>query len=185
MRRPSPALVVACIALIVALTGTSYATVLNVPRNSVGTRELKRNAVTPAKIAPNAVRAAHVLNGTLLAEDFKAGQLPSGPKGDKGDKGDKGLKGDKGDKGDPGMSGYTIVQGAQSSTTSGFQAATATCPAGKRPVGGGGFTQTPGAGVTVRNSFPTGQQWLVVVDAKTPGTGWRYQAYAVCATVAP
>ena len=62
MRRPSPALVVACIALGVALGGTSYATVLNVPKSSVGTPELKRNAVKAAKIAPNAVRAAHVLD---------------------------------------------------------------------------------------------------------------------------
>ena len=65
MRRPSPALVVACIALGVALGGTSYATVLNVPKSSVGTPELKRNAVKAAKIAPNAVRAAHVLDGSF------------------------------------------------------------------------------------------------------------------------
>ena len=93
MRRPSPALVVACIALGVALGGTSYATVLNVPKSSVGTPELKRNAVKAAKIAPNAVRAAHVLDGSLLAADFKAGQLPQGPKGDKGEKGDRGENG--------------------------------------------------------------------------------------------
>jgi hypothetical protein len=43
--RPSPALVVACLALVAALTGTSYADVLNVPFNSVGTRQLKANAV--------------------------------------------------------------------------------------------------------------------------------------------
>jgi len=92
-RRPSPALVVACIALLVALGGTGYATVLNIPRNSVGPLQLKRNAVTSSKIAPNAVQTAHVLAGSLLAEDFKAGQLPSGPKGDKGPKGDTGPVG--------------------------------------------------------------------------------------------
>lgn len=93
VRRPSPALVVACIALLVALGGTGYATVLNVPRNSVGPLQLKRNAVTSSKIAPSAVQTAHVLTGSLLAEDFKAGQLPSGPKGDKGPKGDAGPPG--------------------------------------------------------------------------------------------
>jgi hypothetical protein len=91
MRRPSPALVVACIALGVALGGTSYATVMNVPKSSVGTPQLKRNAVKAAKIAPNAVRTGHVLDGSLLAADFKAGQIPQGPKGDKGDKGDNGI----------------------------------------------------------------------------------------------
>src|SRR5918994_7145273 len=96
MRRPSSALVVACLALLVALGGTSYATVLNVPKNSVGTPQLKRNAVKSAKLAPNAVRTGHVLNGSLLSEDFKAGQIPQGPKGDKGEKGDTGDKGTAG-----------------------------------------------------------------------------------------
>jgi hypothetical protein len=92
--RPSPALVVSCLALLVALGGTGYAAgVANLPRSSVGTTQLKRNAVTASKIAPNAVRAGHVLNGSLLAEDFKAGQLPKGEKGDKGDKGDRGDPG--------------------------------------------------------------------------------------------
>src|SRR3954447_17092690 len=75
--RCSPALVVACIALLVALGGTSYATVLAIPANSVGTAQLKPQAVTAAKLARNAVRTANVANGTLLAEDFKPGQLPA------------------------------------------------------------------------------------------------------------
>jgi hypothetical protein len=63
------------------------------PRNSVGPAQLKRNAVTARDLAPNAVRGGHVLDGSLLAADFKPGQLPQGPKGDKGDKGDKGANG--------------------------------------------------------------------------------------------
>ena len=64
-----------------------------VPRNSVGTLQLQRNAVKAAKIAPSAIRTGHVLDGTLLVADFKAGQIPQGPKGDKGDKGDRGAPG--------------------------------------------------------------------------------------------
>jgi hypothetical protein len=75
--RCSPALVVASVALLVALGGTSYATVINVPANSVGTPQLKRAAVTAAKLAPNAVGTTNVANGTLLAADFKPGQLPA------------------------------------------------------------------------------------------------------------
>jgi hypothetical protein len=89
--RPSPALVVACIALLISLGGTGYATVLLVPRNSVGTLQLQRNAVKAAKIAPSAVRTGHVLDGTLLVQDFKPGQIPQGPKGDKGDTGAAGA----------------------------------------------------------------------------------------------
>jgi hypothetical protein len=77
------------VALCVALTGTAYAATL--PRNSVGTRQLKDNAVTWAKIKRNAVTSSKVRNRSLLAKDFRAGQLPRGPKGDKGDKGDPGA----------------------------------------------------------------------------------------------
>src|SRR5262245_22149521 len=66
IRRPSPAMVVACIALAVALGGTGYAAV-KLPPNSVTTREVK--------------------DGSLLAKDFKAGQLPRGPAGPKGEPG--------------------------------------------------------------------------------------------------
>jgi hypothetical protein len=75
--RCSPALVVACVALLVALGGTSYATVIAVPASSVGTVQLKPQAVTAAKLAPNAVRTGNVANGTLLSDDFKPGQLPA------------------------------------------------------------------------------------------------------------
>lgn len=94
--RPSPAMAVACVALFVALAGTSYATVVNVPRASVGTKELKRNAVTAAKINPNAVRTGHVLNGSLLSEDFRAGQIPAGPQGPQGQAGPAGPAGPQG-----------------------------------------------------------------------------------------
>ena len=59
--RPSPALVVASIALLVALGGTSFAAVTLAAPNSVGTRA--------------------VINGSLLKQDFKAGQIPAGPAG--------------------------------------------------------------------------------------------------------
>ena len=47
--RPSPALVISIIALIIALGGTSYAA-FSVPKNSVGSDQLRKNAVTTKKI---------------------------------------------------------------------------------------------------------------------------------------
>ena len=44
--RPSPAMVVACIALLVALGGTSIAAVTAIAPNSVGTAQIKASAVT-------------------------------------------------------------------------------------------------------------------------------------------
>jgi hypothetical protein len=189
VRRPSPALVVASAALLVALSGTSYATVLNVPKNSVGTSQLKRNAVKPTKLAPNAVRTAHVLNGSLLGADFKVGQIPQGPKGDKGDKGDRG---DKGDPGSPGVSGHQIVANFSDLNSANLKSIFAECPAGKKVTGGGGLVSVLGGtaaqdDLAVSESWPTPSQtaWLFegVEVVPTAGT-WRVTAYAVCANVA-
>jgi hypothetical protein len=94
-------MIVACVALVVALGGVSYAAVA-LPKNSVGTTQLKKHAVTAAKIKKNAVNSAKLKDGSLLAADFKAGQLPAGPKGDKGDKGNQGNTGARGEAGPPG-----------------------------------------------------------------------------------
>ena len=48
-RRPRYADVTASLALILALGGTSYA-VTSLPRNSVGTKQLKADAVTSSKV---------------------------------------------------------------------------------------------------------------------------------------
>ena len=49
LHRPSPALVVSVMALSVALGGTGYAAIV-LPANSVGTKQIKKNAVTSAKV---------------------------------------------------------------------------------------------------------------------------------------
>lgn len=71
---PSPAIVVACLALLVALSGVGVAATLAVPRNSVGTLQLRNNAVISSKVK----------NGSLLRADFKSGQVPAGPAGPAG-----------------------------------------------------------------------------------------------------
>lgn len=94
-RLPSPAMIVACASLVVALGGVSYAAGV-LPKNSVGTAQLKKTAVTGAKLKKNAVTGAKVANGTLLAADFRANQLPAGPQGPKGDPGVPGQQGPSG-----------------------------------------------------------------------------------------
>jgi hypothetical protein len=70
-------MVVACLALLVSLGGTSYAAV-SIAANSVGTEQLRDNAVTSAKVR----------DFSLRIWDFKAGQLPRGPKGPAGPPGE-------------------------------------------------------------------------------------------------
>jgi hypothetical protein len=77
--RPSPAMVVACIALSVALGGTSVAAIQALPRNSVGAKQLKRNAVTGPKIKANAVTGAKVAANTLTGADINESRLGKVP----------------------------------------------------------------------------------------------------------
>jgi hypothetical protein len=91
---PSPALVVAAAALVVALGGTGYAA-LALPSGSVGTVQLKHNAVTSGKVK----------NGSLLRADFKTGQLPRGLAGATGPAGPAGAAGATGATGPAGAVG--------------------------------------------------------------------------------
>jgi hypothetical protein len=93
--RPSAGLVVAIVAMIVALGGTSYAA-FSLPKNSVGTTQLKNGAVTGTKIAKDAITSVNVKGGSLLAADFKVGQLPAATQGPMGNPGPQGPKGDPG-----------------------------------------------------------------------------------------
>ena len=77
--RPTPSMIVACVALLVALGGTSYAATA-LPRNSVGTAQLRNSAVTSSKVK----------NLSLVRQDFKPGQLPAGPQGPTGPAGPAG-----------------------------------------------------------------------------------------------
>ena len=77
-RRPSPALVVAIIALIASLTGTSFAAV-KLGKNSVGSKQLKSKSVTTGKIANGAVTGAKVAANTLTAADINVSQLGTVP----------------------------------------------------------------------------------------------------------
>lgn len=97
-RRPSPALVVASIALAVALGDVGYATVnAIIPNNSVGTQQLKPNAVGVGQIKANAINSSKVRDFTLRAWDFRKGDLPAGPPGPNGPAGPQGPAGVIGD----------------------------------------------------------------------------------------
>jgi hypothetical protein len=82
MRRPSFPTVISLIALSVALGGTSYA-VIKLPARSVGTRELKSNAVTSGKLRPRSVERSDLAVSARTGSRGPRG--PAGPAGAPGD----------------------------------------------------------------------------------------------------
>ncbi len=81
--------VVACLALFIALGGVGWAAT-QLPKNSVGPKQLRKGAVTPAKLSSAA-------RSTLTG--------PQGPRGAAGPAGPKGAQGDRGAKGEQGIQG--------------------------------------------------------------------------------
>jgi hypothetical protein len=163
-------MIVACVALVIALGGVSYAATV-LPKNSVGTAQLQKKSVTASKLRKGSVNGAKVKDGTLLATDFQAGQLPQGPQGPKGDTGATGA---------PGVSGLQVVIKASPSIAPGASGhANATCPAGKKAIAGGGTTE---ADTPVIESFPAGDEWIVSVRNDT-GSPVILDTFAVCANV--
>jgi hypothetical protein len=177
-RLPTPAMLVACVALAASLGGVSYAAGV-LPKNSVGTEALQKSAVTASKLKKSAVTGAKVKNGTLKAADFSAGQLPAGPKGEPGA---QGPKGDKGDTGSPGLSGYQIVLQSNSLAAGGSLHLVASCPAGKQAVGGG---YSSGAVLATERSYPinNGTAWDIFVH-DTDNVAQGVSVWAICAKVA-
>jgi hypothetical protein len=90
--------VIATLALFLALGGGAYA-VSKLPAHSVGTKQIKKDAVV----------SSNVKDGSLLGQDFGAGQLPQGVKGDTGLTGSQGVKGDTGLTGPPGPTASTYA----------------------------------------------------------------------------
>jgi hypothetical protein len=87
-------MVVACLAFVVALGGTGYAAV-SLPRNSVGTIQLRAGAVTSAKVQDFTLRRNDFRPGTLL-RGARGAQGPAGPTGAPGPAGPAGAAGPAG-----------------------------------------------------------------------------------------
>ena len=150
---------VAYVALLFALSGTSYAAANMLPANSVGSRQ--------------------VINHSLLKKDFKSGQLPRGPRG---------PQGDIGDTGDPGPPGVTTVgtaagaAGAMCANGGGacqVGSSTASCPAGSVVVGGGWVTSS--TDLVVSFAQRTGGTTYGVIGINYTATPETVTAQAICA----
>lgn len=166
LRPPSPALVIACVALAISLSGAAYAVSTAVPRNSVGTIQLKNNAVNSAKVK----------NGSLRGVDFAAGQIPAGPAGPTGPQGPAG------------MSALQVISGSGASNSISPKTEQQNCPTGKRAISGGAVITGSAANTFLSTSRPTdgGTGWIATAREATGGNAgnWAVQTWLVCAVVA-
>jgi hypothetical protein len=129
--RLSYANVVSTIALFAVLGGGAYAHHRNsvgpkqlqrdavkkrhVDRNAIATRELRPQSVRPASIGPNAIRPRHIfddairprhiLDGAVTEEKLADGVAVSGPPGPQGEQGPPGPQGEPGAQGEQGPPG--------------------------------------------------------------------------------
>jgi hypothetical protein len=94
--------VIATLALFLALGGSGAWAATTISAGSVGTLQLKNGAVTGSKVS----------EGSLLAKDFMAGQLPAGPAGPAGPEGAPGPAGAKGSTRLQGPAGKTGERGS-------------------------------------------------------------------------
>jgi hypothetical protein len=100
--------VIATIALFAALGGGAYAAT-QLPKDSVGTAQLKDNAVTPAKLSQSAEAGMQGPKGLKGATGPQGPKGDTGPRGEKGDQGDRGLEGQRGLEGPKGDSGPLVI----------------------------------------------------------------------------
>jgi hypothetical protein len=139
--RPSAAMIVACVALGVALSGTSYAKILALPLNSVGTPQLRANAVTSPKVK----------NHSLLAADFKPGEGP-------------GLRGYEVVDGGPVIADNQIFNSLLMTCPAGKRAI------GGGGGTGGGIVVGDGPYIVVSEPSVDGTSWLVQTARAQPGS---------------
>jgi hypothetical protein len=171
-------MVVAFVALLVALGGTSYAA-LKLPRNSVGSAQIRKNAVTSSKVKARSLRLS----------DFS----PSARTGLDGERGPQGPVGERGPQGEPGGGpGGTSTPALFYRSAAGTVAAkpnmddpritelTATCAAGEHALSGGLRVQLEGV-MHIVDSFPApgGTAWTTRV-ANDDTSAHSFTVYAVC-----
>lgn len=163
-RLPSPAMAVACLALMVALGGTSYAAI-TLPRNSVGTAQLRTGAVTGVKVKKNTLTGVHIAESRL-------GRVPSAANATNADKADEAT-----------MSPISQVDYRQSAATaiptSGHVRVTANCDAGKFAVGGGAKVSDPNNAFIVDTNPVAKTAWEGTASAGATGT--TLTVFVICA----
>lgn len=176
---PSPSMVVAFVALVVALGGTSYA-VTRLPAGSVGSKQLKRGAVARAHIKNGAVNGSKVANDSLTGADVVEGSLGQVPSAVSAAGAAHANATAVLDKVAYRTAGTAVPPSPDMGVTPGVASATAVCDAGQLVVGGG-VKVDDAVFTSVVDSFPDagGRAWTARVD-NSDATAHNFAVYAAC-----
>ena len=186
-RLPSPALIVAALALLLSLTGTAVAAGLitggQIANNTVSHLDVKNNDLRSADVRDNSLKSIDVLNGSLKALDFAPGQLQPGPAGPAGPQGPQGPAGPQGASG---LAGVEIVKAQSVLSSDTLRTLHVVCPAGKKVLGGGGLIVGAGGDVALDESYPPSPSaWRATAyEVNATGANWYLVTYAICASAA-
>lgn len=189
--RPSPAMIVAVIALFVSLSGASYAAL---KFNSVGPKQIRKNAVRSPKVKDNTLQGIDLRDGTVALVDMGSNSVD-------GSKVVDGSLTGADVKAGTFLGGTITVQRVDKELPDGGSVGIeAACPAGATVIGGGATVAASSGNdihLTVSRPFKAGgpnnglpesgegfDGWRVVyvnVAAETGATTAR--AFAICAQV--
>lgn len=181
VRLPSPALIIASVALLLSLTGGAMAGALitgkQIKDNSVASADITNNSLGTVDVKNESLTTTDVKNGTLRKVDFAAGQLPAGAPGPAGEPGAPGT---------PGISGLQVVVTDSAKGSESVRGVEAVCPPGKQIIGGGATLEGLKAEVAIVSSFPKNATTWHASAHEINGTPWPWfiRAHAICATVA-
>jgi hypothetical protein len=167
-------MVVAAIALVVALGGTSYA-VSRVPARSVGSIQLKKGAVTRAKIANNAIDSSKVAFSSLTGADIKERTLKKVGSAVNADRATAAVGIDK--------AVYKSATG-NAGPNNGVGGATVNCDAGQHALGGGVKADDINQlGVVDSYPLPGGTGWTAHVFNSDTARAHGFSVIAICVPV--
>jgi hypothetical protein len=170
---------VAFIALLLALSGASYAAV-KLPARSVGARELKPKAVTRAAIKANAIDGSKVAADALTGSDIKEaslGQVPSAASAASSTHAGAAAALDRVTY--RGAIGSVAI--ADPTSTQAIGSATASCDTGQVVTGGGVRVDNPEM-TSVVDSYPDGggRAWTARVDNSDTAAAHGFSVFAIC-----
>ncbi|MFZ0341673.1 MAG: hypothetical protein WAL31_05010 [Gaiellaceae bacterium] len=111
---------------------------------------------------------------------------PQGPEGPQGPAGPQGPTGDDGPKGEPGISDYsTHTANSGNANTNRVKSVQADCPAGTKPLGGGGdISPTDTEGIALVATYVRHNGWFAKAESFAPvGQRWKLITHVICARV--